>query len=127
MLIQVAVPKVLAALKLARQMTTAVMKPAVVVPTAFSRPSAHGKDAVRHRVVNERRVLKHPKAQHWVWKHFMVYTKEALVNIDVCIIYVSGTYARWFPISVLFPCVLGSSDCFLRYSATPELLEPVLQ
>ena len=99
----------------------------VVVPTAPPRSSARDKDAVRHRVVNERRVLKHPKAQHWVWKHFMVYTKEALVNIDVCIIYVSGTYARWFPISVLFPCVLGSSDCFLRYSATPELLEPVLQ
>ena len=84
MLIQVAVPKVLAALKLARQMTTAVMKPAVVVPTAFSRPSAHGKDAVRHRVVNERRLPKPSKSQRWVWKYFRMYAKEALVNIAVC-------------------------------------------
>ena len=44
----------------------------VVVPTARPRPSARDKDAVRHRVVNERRLPKPPKSQHWVWKHFMV-------------------------------------------------------
>ena len=56
-----AVPKVLAALNLARQMTTAVMEAAstkyfVVVPTAPPRLSARDKDAVRYRAVNERRL-----------------------------------------------------------------------
>ena len=60
----------------------------VVVPTAPPRPSARDKDAVRHRVVNERRLPKPPKSQQWVWKHFMVYAKEALVTIAVCIIYI---------------------------------------
>ena len=64
----------------------------VVVPTAPPRPSAGDKDAVYHRVVNERRLLKLPKYQHWVWKHFMVYAKEALVTIAVCIIYICTWY-----------------------------------
>ena len=64
----------------------------VVVSTAPPRPSARDKDAVRHRVVNERRLLKLPKYQHWVWKHFMVYAKEALVTIAVCIIYICTWY-----------------------------------
>ena len=68
-----AVPKVLTALNLARQMSTAVMEPTyidqVVVPTAPPRSSARDKDAVRHRVVNECRLPKPPKSQHWVWKH----------------------------------------------------------
>ena len=59
----------------------------VVVPTAPPRPSARDKNAVRHRVVNERRLPKPPKSQHWVWKYVMVYAKEALVTIAVCIIY----------------------------------------
>ena len=106
-LVPMAVPKVLAALNLARQMTThggcGACIDQVVVPTAPTRPSASDKDAVRHRVVNEPRVPKPPKTQHWVWKHFMVNAKEALVTIAVCIIYtwyilrsiyVSGTPAR---------------------------------
>ena len=60
----------------------------VVVPTAPPRPSARDKDAVRHRVVNERRLPQPPKSPHWVWKCFMVYAKEALVTITVCIIYI---------------------------------------
>ena len=56
----------------------------VVVRTAPPRPSARDKDAVSHRVVNERRLPKPPKSQHWVWKHFTVCAKEALVNIAVC-------------------------------------------
>ena len=55
----------------------------VVVPTT-PRPSAFDKDAVRHRVVNDHRLPKPPKSQHWVWKHFTVCAKEALVNIAVC-------------------------------------------
>ena len=51
----------------------------VVVPTVPSRPSARDEDAVCHRVVKERRPPKPPKSQCWVWKHFMVYVKEALV------------------------------------------------
>ena len=39
----------------------------VVVPTAPPHSSARDKDAVRHRVVNERWLLKPPKFQHWVW------------------------------------------------------------
>ena len=68
----------------------------VVVPTAPPRPSACDKDAVRHRVVNERRLPKPPKPQDWVWKHVVVYAKEALFNIAFCIDskYVSGTCAR---------------------------------
>ena len=69
----------------------------VIVPTAPPRPSARDKDAVRHRIVNQRRLPKPPKSQHRVWKHFMVYAKEALVNVAVCIILyicVSGTYVR---------------------------------
>ena len=58
----------------------------VVVPTAPPRPSARDKDAVRHRVVNERRLPKPPKSQHWVWKHSAVYAKQAIVNIVACII-----------------------------------------
>ena len=42
----------------------------VVVPTVPPRPSARDKDAVCHRVVNERRLPKPPKSQHCVWKHF---------------------------------------------------------
>ena len=57
----------------------------VVVPTAPPRPSGCEK-AVRHRVVNERRLSKPPESQHWVWKHFMVYAKEELVTIAVCVI-----------------------------------------
>ena len=83
--------EVLATLSLARQMSTAVMEPAsikLVVPAAPPRPSARDKDAVRHRVVNERRIPKPPKSQHWVSKHLMVHAKEALVSIAVCIIYI---------------------------------------
>ena len=60
----------------------------VLVPTAPPRPSARDEDAVHQRVLNERRLPKPPKSQHWVWKYFMVYAKEALVNIAVCTIYV---------------------------------------
>ena len=59
----------------------------VVVPMTPPRPSARDKNAVHHRAVNERRLPKPPKSQNWVWKHFMVYAKEALVNIAVCIIF----------------------------------------
>ena len=85
-----AVPKVLAALNLARQMTTVVLEPASI-KWSFRRPllarRARDKDAVRHRVVNERRRPKPPKSQHWVWKHFMVCAKETLVNVAVCRIF----------------------------------------
>ena len=81
--VPMALLKVLATLNLARQMTTAVMKP-LVVPRAPPRPGARDKDTVGHRVVNERRLPKPPKSQHWVWKRFMVYAKEALANIAVC-------------------------------------------
>ena len=80
------VPKVLAALNVARQMTTVVVEPASI-KWSFRRPllgpSARDKAAVRHRVVNERRLSKPRKSQHWVWKHFTVYAKEALVTIAV--------------------------------------------
>ena len=82
-----AVPKVLVALNLGRQMTTGgcgACIDQVVVPTAPPRPSARDIDAVGNRVVNERWLPKHPKSQHWVCKHFMVYAKDALVNIAVC-------------------------------------------
>ena len=59
----------------------------VVVPTAPARPSARDKDAVRHRVLNERRLPKPPTSQYWVWKHSIVYAKDALVTIAVCIMY----------------------------------------
>ena len=36
----------------------------VVAPTALPRPSARDNDAVRHRVVNKRRLPKPPKLQH---------------------------------------------------------------
>ena len=86
-----AVPKVLAALNLARPMTTVVIEPASIKglfrrPLLPHRPSARDKYAVRHRVANERWLPKPPKFQHWVWKHCIVYAKEALVNIVVCII-----------------------------------------
>ena len=55
----------------------------VVVPMAPPRPSARDKDAVRHPVVNERRLSKPPKSQHWVWKHLMVYAKEALLIVTI--------------------------------------------
>ena len=90
-LVPMAVPKVLAALNLARQMTTVVLEPASI-KWSFRRPllarRARDKDAVRHRVVNERRLPKPPKSQHWVSKHLMVHAKEALVSIAVCIIYI---------------------------------------
>ena len=50
-----------------------------------------------------------------------------IYHIYIYTYYVSGTYARSFPISVLFPCVLVLSGCFLRYSSNPDLLKPVLQ
>ena len=59
----------------------------VVVSAAPPRPSASDKDAVRHLVVNKRRLPKPPKFQHWVRKHFMVYAKEAPANIAVCVLY----------------------------------------
>ena len=52
----------------------------VAVTKAPPRPSARDKDAVRHLGVNERRLSKPPKSQHWVRKHFMVYAKEALYS-----------------------------------------------
>ena len=63
-----AVPKVLAALNLSRQMTTVVVEPASMSGRSDGppRPSARDKDAVSHRVVNERRLIKPPKSQHWV-------------------------------------------------------------
>ena len=42
----------------------------VVVPTAPPFARARGKDAIRHCLVNERRLPKPSKSQHWVWKHF---------------------------------------------------------
>ena len=60
-----AVPKVLVALNLGRQMTTGgcgACIDQVVVPMAPPRPSARDKDAVRHRVVNARRLPKPPKS-----------------------------------------------------------------
>ena len=69
-------------------------------------------NAIRHRVVNECRLLTPPKSQHWVWKHFTVYAKEALVNIAVCIllIRVSGVsiYAFTDRYDDFFECT-----CFL--------------
>ena len=53
----------------------------VVVPAAPPRPSARAKDAVRHRVVNEHRLPKPPRSQHWVRQHFMEYAKEALFRL----------------------------------------------
>ena len=38
----------------------------VVVPTAPPRPSARDNDAVRHRVMHERRLPIPPKSQNWV-------------------------------------------------------------
>ena len=58
----------------------------LVVPRAPARPSARDKDAVGHRVVNERRLPKPSKSKYWVWKHIMVNEKEALLTIAVCII-----------------------------------------
>ena len=54
-----AVPKVLAALNLARPMTTVVIEPASIKglfrrPLLPHRPSARDKYSVRHRVANER-------------------------------------------------------------------------
>ena len=88
--------EVLATLSLARQMSTAVMEPAsikLVVPTAPPRPSARDKDAVRYRVVNERRLPKPPKSQHWVSKHFMVYTITYTIYIYIHIMYLGRTHA----------------------------------
>ena len=82
MLVPTAVPKVLAAFNLARQMATVVMEPASI-KWSFGRPllaRAPATNAVCHRVVNERRLPKPLKSQHRVWKNFMVYTKEALFN-----------------------------------------------
>ena len=63
-----------------------------VVPTAPPRTSVRDKDAVRYRAANERRLPKPPKCQHWVWKHFMVYAKEALFVRILCMYLLS--YAR---------------------------------
>ena len=54
------------------------------VPSAPPKSSARDKAAVRYRVQKERRLSKPLKSQHWVWKFFMVYAKEALVNIAIC-------------------------------------------
>ena len=59
----------------------------VVVPTAPPRPCARNRDAVHHRVVNERRLPELPKSRLWVRKHIVMYAKEALVTIAVCITY----------------------------------------
>ena len=59
----------------------------VVVPTAPPRPCARNRDAVHHRVVNERRLPELPKSRLWVGKHIVMYAKEALVTIAVCITY----------------------------------------
>ena len=53
------------------------------VPSAPPKSSARDKAAVRYRVQKERRLSKPLKSQHWVWKFFMVYAKEALVNIAI--------------------------------------------
>ena len=50
----------------------------VVVPTARPRPSARDKDAVRHRVVNERRLPKPPNPSTGCGKVlWCTYVKEA--------------------------------------------------
>eukprot|EP00904_Undaria_pinnatifida_P012881 jgi/Undpi1/8723/HiC_scaffold_25.g11187.m1 len=54
------------------------------VPGAPPKSSARDKAAVRYRVQKERRLSNPLKSQHWVWKFFMVYAKEALVNIAIC-------------------------------------------
>ena len=53
------------------------------VPTAPPGPSTRDKDAVCHRIMNERRLPKPPKSQHWVWKRFMVDVKEAVRRVLV--------------------------------------------
>ena len=64
----------------------------VVVPTAPPRPSAGGKDAVYHRVVNERRLPKPPKSQHLSVERFYGVHEGGPSRLHT--MYVSGAYAR---------------------------------
>ena len=82
--------EVLATLSLARQMSTAVMEPAsikLVVPAAPPRPSARDKDAVRHRVVNERRLPEPPQIPAVGVETFYGVPEGGGSHHRVCIIY----------------------------------------
>ena len=48
----------------------------VAVRSAPLRPSTRDKEALRHRVEKEHRLLKPPKSQHWVWKFLVVCKKK---------------------------------------------------
>ena len=76
-LVPMAVPNVLAALNLARQITTAVMEPASI-KWSFRRPSSPERPRQRcgSPPCSERAPASQaPQSQHRVWKSFMVYVR----------------------------------------------------
>ena len=88
-LVPMAVPTVLAALNLARQMTTVVVELALI-KWSFQRPLLGRAPATKMRFATvycaSAGFPSPPNPSNWVWKYFVVYAKEALANIAVCLI-----------------------------------------